>query len=66
MSLLSKFPVKACIHQIHDLFRIEDSPGVVDQILVGIEGFGGKLRRVVLFDEVEDLGADEFRDFLGL
>jgi len=35
--------------------------GVVDQILVGIEDFGGKFRRVVLFDEGEDLGADGFR-----
>ena len=35
--------------------------GVVDQILVVIEDFGGEFRRVVLFDEGEDLGADEFR-----
>jgi len=41
----------------------EDPAGVVYQVFVGIEDFGGKLRRVVLFDEVEDLVADGFRGF---
>ena len=39
---------------------IEHPPGVVDQVFVGIEGFIGKLRLVVIFDEGEDLAANGF------
>jgi hypothetical protein len=61
MCVSGQVEIQAGIDKIHDLFRIEDPPGVMDQVLVGIEGFGGELHRVVLFDEGEDLGADGFR-----
>ena len=39
---------------------IEHPPGVVDQVFVGIEGFIGKLRLVVIFDEGKDFAANGF------
>ena len=52
--------VQTGVDKIDDLICIEHPPGVVDQVLIGIEGFGGEFCLTVLSDKVEDLGTDVF------